>query len=119
MNTEIIYFELNNWFSGRDYPNEEPFLNWMQNDLSIIFRNEKWVIDNQLCVVASFVDMSQNFCITAKKEWVEKNCPKLLTEYKKFLRFPDEDEEVYGRFGSRFLEWSEENFGITWDDEEE
>ena len=22
---EIIYFELDNWFCGRDYPNAEPF----------------------------------------------------------------------------------------------
>ena len=123
---DVVYFELNNWFAGEDYPNDEPFLSWMRNDLNIKFRNEKWVIENELCVVASMVDMSSNFCITAKKEWVEKNCPKLLTDYKEFLRYPekyeneDEDEcvDVYGRFGCHFLEWSEENFGITYDDEE-
>lgn len=121
---DVVYFELNNWFAGKDYPNDEPFLSWMRNDLNIKFRNEKWVIENELCVVASIVDMSSNFCITAKKEWVEKNCPKLLTDYKEFLRYPekyedeDEDGEVYGRFGNHFLEWSEENFGITYDDEE-
>lgn len=121
---DVVYFELNNWFAGEDYPNDEPFLSWMRNDLNIKFRNEKWVIENELCVVESIVDMSSNFCITAKKEWVEKNCPKLLTDYKEFLRYPekyedeDEDGEVYGRFGNHFLEWSEENFGITYDDEE-
>lgn len=121
---DVVYFELNNWFAGKDYPNDEPFLSWMRNDLNIKFRNEKWVIENELCVVASIVDMSSNFCITAKKEWVEKNCPKLLTDYKEFLRYPekyedeDEDEDVYGRFGCHFLEWSKENFGITYDDEE-
>lgn len=121
---DVVYFELNNWFAGEDYPNDEPFLSWMKNDLNIKFRNEKWVIENELCVVESIVDMSSNFCITAKKEWVEKNCPKLLTDYKEFLRYPekyedeDEDGEVYGRFGNHFLEWSEENFGITYDDEE-
>lgn len=115
---DVVYFELNNWFAGEDYPNDEPFLSWMRNDLNIKFRNEKWVIENELCVVKSMVDMSSNFCITAKKEWVEKNCPKLLTDYKEFLRYPDEWEEVYGRFGCHFLEWSEENFGITYDNEE-
>lgn len=117
-NNKIVYFELNNWFAGEDYPNDEPFLSWMRDDLNIKFRNEKWVIENELCVVESIVDMSSNFCITAKKEWVEKNCPKLLTDYKEFLRYPDEDGEVYGRFGCHFLEWSKENFGITWDDED-
>ena len=57
--------------------------------------------------------MSQHFCITATREWVEKNCPKLLTEYTKFLRYPDEDGDVQGRFGHWFLPYSEENFGIT------
>lgn len=116
---EIVYFELNNWFAGKDYPNDEPFLRWMHDDLRIKFRSENWCIENELCVVARFVDMSQNFCVTAKKEWIENNCPKLLSEYKEFLRYPDEDGCVHGRFGSEFLEWEEENFGVTWDDEEE
>lgn len=109
---EVVYFELNNWSAGRDYPNDEPFLSWMANDLKIKFRNEEWVKENNLCVVMDLVDMSQNFCITATKEWVEKNCPKLLTEYTEFLRFPDEDGEVQGRFGHWFLEYEEDNFGI-------
>lgn len=27
----IIYFEMNNWFAGRDYPDCEPFLTWMRD----------------------------------------------------------------------------------------
>ena len=57
--------------------------------------------------------MSQNFCITATKEWVEENCPTLLTTYNKYLRFTDEYGDVYGRFGHEFLEYNEDNFGIT------
>lgn len=114
---EIIYFELNNWWPGRNYPDEEPFLSWMGNDLNIIFSNENWVKENNLCVVESLVDMSSNFCITATKDWVEKNCPSLLTDHKKFLRYPDEDGEVYGKWGTKFLPWSKNNFGITQDEE--
>lgn len=113
---DIIYFELNNWFSGRDYPDDEPFITWMRDDLHIKFEDEEWVEKNKLCVVADFIDMSENFCITATKEWVEQNCPKLLTEYKSFLREPDEDGEVYGRFGHRFLEYEESNIGIKWEE---
>ena len=51
MNEEIINFELNNWFAGRDYPMAEPFLSWMKNDLRIVFRNEDWVKANELVVV--------------------------------------------------------------------
>jgi hypothetical protein len=109
---EIVYFELNNWFSGRDYPDDEPFLSWMRNDLQIKFNDEDWVKENKLCVVFDFVDMSQNFCITATKKWVEKNCPSLLTIHTKYLRFPNEYGEVYGRFGHEFLEYEEYNFGI-------
>lgn len=110
---EVVYFELNNWMRGKHYPNDEPFISWIGNDLSIRFNNEEWVKDNKLCIVKSTIDMSQNFCITATKEWVEHNCSKLLTEYREFLRFPDEDGYVYGRFGNEFLEYEEENIGIT------
>lgn len=115
---DVVYFELNNWCAGEDYPAAEPFLSWMRNDLAIRFRNEKWVKENELCVVESIVDMSSNFCITAKLEWVEKNCPDLLTKYTQFLRQPDEDGYVYGRFGHEFLPWAEENIGIEFDESE-
>ena len=143
---DIVYFELNNWFVGRDYPDAEPFLSWMRDDLNQTFRNEKWVKENKLCVVFSPIDMSQNYCITATKDWVLENCPDLLSDkeydatfrvgsssgwekvvehysFKQFLRFPDEYGDVYSRFGIEFLPYEEENFGITcvyldyeWDD---
>lgn len=115
----IVYFELNNWFSGRDFPNAEPFISWMRNDLNIPFRNDEWAKENELCIVACNVDMSQNFCVTATKRWVEENCPDLLTKYKEFLRYPDKYGDVYGRFGYEFLTYEEENIGVTWIDEED
>lgn len=116
---EIIYFELNNWSCGCDYPDAEPFVSWMQDDLNIKFNDEQWVKDNELCVVRTFIDMSQNFCITATKEWVEKNCPELLAKYNNFIRQPDIHNDVYGRFGSLFLPYIKENIGtIKWDDDE-
>ena len=45
---DIVYFELNNWFSGRDFPSDEPFISWMSNDLKIPFRNENWVKEIKL-----------------------------------------------------------------------
>lgn len=115
--SEVIYFELNNWFTGIDYPNKEPFLSWMGNDPGLKFKDEDWVKENKLCVKASFVDMSVNFCITATKEWVEQNCPDLLTEFKQFLREPNEDGYIDGRFGNEFLKYSDENIGVTWVDD--
>ena len=119
MDNELVYFELNNWSPGKDYPNEEPFLTWISNDLNIYFNNETWVIENRLCVIREIIDMSTNFCITATKEWVEKNCPNLLTIHTKFLRQPDEYGDVYGQWGTEFLPYEESNFGITekWDDD--
>ena len=136
---EIVYFELNNWFPGRDYPNAEPFNTWCSDDLNLYFSNENFVKENKLCVVKTLVDMSVNWCITAPKDWVEKNCPKLLSNestsntfitsgpngkttserifpYSQFLRFPDEDGYVYGQFGTKFKEYNEENIGITFDE---
>lgn len=117
---DAVYFELNNWMPGENYPNEEPFLAWLKNDLNLSFLNEDWVEKNQLCVVAAHVDMSVNFCVTAKKEWVEKNCPKLLTEYTQFLREPEDDDEmVYGQFGHEFLPYEEDNIGISFASDED
>lgn len=137
---EVVYFELNNWFCGRDYPEVEPFISWINKDFSKTLNNEQWVKDNKLCLVAYPLDMSYNCLITASKDWVMKNCPDLLSnkgydyiiqrsnangewenityhrDYKDFLRFPDEDGNVYGRDDIRFLEYKEENFGITWKD---
>ena len=136
---EIVYFELNNWFAGRDYPNAEPFLTWMSDDLKLRFSNEDFVKENQLCVVQSWVDMSTNYCISAPKSWVLQNCPDLLTDktysyvitssskdgtkkteytepFSKFLRTSEDGEPPVGMFGCPFNEWSPENIGIQfWD----
>lgn len=117
---EVVYFELNNWCPGEHFPLEEPFISWMTSLLPI-FRNEEWVKENKLCVVASIIDMSQNFCITATKEWVEQNCPSLLTnpENEKFLMHPDKYGDVEGKFGPYFLEYEEDNIGIKWIEEDD
>ena len=119
---EIVYFELNNWFPRRDYPDAEPFNSWINTPTyTDAFEDNDWCIENKLCVVQTIIDMSLNYCVTATKEWVEANCPELLTKYTRFLRYPNPeyDNEVYGRFGCTFKEWSEENFGCEYVEEEE
>ena len=67
---DIVYFELNNWFAGRDYPDAEPFLSWMEcnkeNKYYIQFRegiveilnsNEEYRIDQSY---ANFFDVIYN-----------------------------------------------------------
>ena len=119
----MVYFELNNWACGKDYPNEEPFLEWMANDLGIKFLDEEWVKENYLIVVASNVDMSVNLCITASEAWVEINCPSLLTnpENHKFLRESPwgEDDVPEGRFGCPFYSLDEILPGLYWASEKE
>lgn len=103
-----------------NYPNEEPFRAWMKNDLKLYFLDEAWVRANRLCVAVARVDMSTNFCVTAKREWVEENCPQLLTKYTRFLRHPEDGEDcVYGEFGHEFLPYEEENIGITYISDED
>ena len=111
---EYVYFELNNWWPGSCYPNVDPFKTWCGNDLCLSFEDEDWVKENQLCVVSDLVDMSINWCITAKKSWVEKYCPELLTKYTNFVRTRDEDGHVYGQWGHIFKEYSDENIGIEY-----
>lgn len=138
MMSDIVYFEVNNWFAGRDYPNDEPFVTWMRDDnLHDYFLNKEWVKKNKLVVAACNVEMSLNLCVAATKEWVEEKCPKLLSDevteahfticgpdgkkekfetysYKQFLRTPDEEGEVVGQFGCPFVPYSEENIGLHW-----
>lgn len=100
MNDEYVYFELNDWMPNDDYPNEEPYISLCTGERydkdgkfywqEPLLRQDDWVKKNELSVVSSNVDMSMNFCVVAKRDWVEKNCPSLLTEYKKFLRFEGE-----------------------------
>lgn len=113
-NNQVVYFELNNWSCGKDYPAAEPFISWMRDDLNIKFNSKKWVKENKLCVVKALVDMSFNYCITATREWVEENCPSLLTQYTQFIRLPDEDGCVFGRFDHEFLDYNEKNIGIEY-----
>ena len=77
---DIIYFSVNNWFSGRDYPNTPKFKEWLGKDLNLSFRNDKWAKENKLCIYWGIIDMSVNFTIAAPKKWVEENCPELLSD---------------------------------------
>ena len=136
---EIVYFELNNWFCGRDYPPDGNLKTWVESSQ---FNNDTWCKENKICVRSGIIDMSENWCITATKDWVEKWCPELLTDksytyivcmyscgehtkkeeqgyYAQFLRHRDEEGEVYGTFGWPFLEYEEGNFGSTYYSEED
>lgn len=146
MNEDLVYFELNNWMGGDDYPTTEPFCTWVE-DLQI---TDEWCKKNKLVAKVGTIDMSVNWCITTTRQWVEENCPDLLSDnsfdivflrtirdektntivekefvstyyYKDFLRFPEEDGNVYGRFGWKFEEYKPENFGVSYvpDDDEE
>lgn len=141
----LVYFELNNWFSGRDYPDEEPFRSWVRDDQ---FGSDEWCKKNKLVVMKGPIDMSLSWCVIAPKEWIERECPALLSsgsynydlmygnerrtherKYSDFLCEPDENGEIYGHItGWKFPEYCESNFGVQWnnsywedleDDEEE
>lgn len=79
-NNDVIYFSVNNWMSGENYPPTENFKKWLSDDFNQSFRNDAWCKENKLCVYYGTVDMSTNYTISAPREWVEKNCPELLTD---------------------------------------
>lgn len=113
---ELVRFELNNWMRGEDYPDAEPFISWMNPPYFTVptLADEDFVRANGLIVDIGPVDMSTNYCITATKEWVEKNIPELLTTYKSFIR-EDEIANFYG-----FRDYEPENIGtIKYHDEDE
>ena len=77
---EVVYFSVNNWMSGENYPPLKCFHKWLGDDLNQNFRSDEWCKENKLCVYYGMVDMSTNYTISAPREWVEKNCPELLTD---------------------------------------
>ena len=107
----IIYFEVNDLLPGVFYPDDEPFITWMNHNVSA-FLNDKFVKSNKLCVIAYEADDSIQYCVRANKSWILKNCPKLLTEYEQFLRIPDSNGFVYSDLGFPFLKYSQQNFGV-------
>ena len=137
---DVIYFSVNNWFCGRDYPDTPNFRKWLGQDLNQYFDNDEWCKENKLCVYAGVIDMSFNYTVSASREWVEKNCPELLTDeeytyslqrsdysngkhswkteefkvkYSDFVYVPEEGEDTpdCDDFGMPFREYKEENFG--------
>lgn len=145
-NKDIVHFTLNNWMVGKDYPPGEPFETWMS---FYTLTHNTWCREQKICVYYGNIDMSTNYCVTATREWVEKNCPQLLSDdtytyketvYKgslkettekigKFSDFvvyeDDDEEEANNKFDWPFLEYKEENFGSfvykdpIWSDDEE
>lgn len=123
---KVIYFELNNWMSGDDYPDAEPFISWMDDTYdkdagSSWIRDPEdfanWCRDNELCVVYSLIDMSCNYCVSAKERWIKENCPELLTKYTEFIReLKDGQVTPYGRFGGHFKLYDKNNFGLWIED---
>lgn len=106
---DIVYFELNDWVCGEFYPDEDPFLSWMQGEVR--FLDENWVKANKLVVVTCLVDMSIAVCVSAPKSWVMIHCPRLLTEHTQFLRYKNKKNTVEGEFAD-FLEYTPENIGV-------
>jgi len=137
---DIIHLQLNNWFSGRDYPSEEPFIYWISNNK---FCDDEWCKENQLCVNAAYLDASINWCIAAPRAWVEEHCPIILSEgnFTYFTQQSYWNDEIdkaewktiqhvkwysefivrgnEGRWGTHFPEYKEENYGVHWEVEDE
>lgn len=57
-NKEVVYFSVNNWFSGENYPPTKNFKKWLSDDFNQSFRNDEWCKENKLCVYYGCVDMS-------------------------------------------------------------
>lgn len=109
---DVVYFELNNWMAGKDYPNCDPYKSWM-NDFNLydFLGNDEWCKKNKLCVRYYDIDMSVNFLVSAPKDWVERYCESLLEQDRSFVRKPDKTKVVRGRNGKEFLKYNVENYG--------
>lgn len=99
---KVIYFSVNNWFSGRDYPDTPNFRKWLGNDLKQSFMSDEWCKENKLCVYQGAIDMSCNYTVSAPREWVEKNCPEILTDkeytYYTMVHRPTGKKKLFGGY---------------------
>ena len=97
---EVVYFSVNNWMSGENYPPLKCFHKWLGDDLNQNFRSDEWCKENKLCVYYGMVDMSTNYTISAPREWVEKNCPELLTddEYTYITKMGKPKKKLFGGY---------------------
>ena len=127
---DVVYFELFDLYKLPYYPREFPFL-WCTPEFLPVFLDDAFLKENQLCVVIQTFryplakyGYGFDWCITAPKWFVDKYCPKLLTDerymetdihcsfpYSNLLRFPDEDGIVYGSYGVQFKPWVPEEIG--------
>ena len=111
---EIIYFEINNWFCGRDYPPIEPFKTWVHTNR---FSNDAWCKENKLVVMTGPIDIIMHTNKeTGKREDIEEKHTKKFSD---FLCFPDEGDEpgeIHGHIADDWWcpEYCEANFGVTW-----
>ncbi len=135
---DIVYFSINDWFQGLDYPPDEIFAKWV--GLNSPLSDGAWCKEHKICVKHGCIDMSQNWCVSAPRSFVEEYCPKLLTDeeytyetllhtkgetilninknrYSNFVYTPDKYGDIEDRFGWAFLEYNEDNFGVTWYEE--
>lgn len=96
---DVVFFSVNNWFCGRDYPKTDNFKKWLVDDLNLSFRNDEWCKTNKLCVYWGDIDISVNFTVSAPREWVENNCPELLTddEYTYIVRETRHKKHIFGK----------------------
>lgn len=121
----IIYFEIDDWCPGQNYPNCEPFLSWMSNETDgSPLRDEKWVKKNKICVKIFPIDMSIDFMITAPRSFIEKECPALLKkENQEFIvtnsdNLKDTPDSGYVGSNEYFLPYTDEYIGkIIYGDE--
>lgn len=96
----LIYFEIDEY----NYPPIEPFKTWIRNGQ---FRNKNWIAANKLSVIETAQAGTANFCVTAPKEWVKKNCPSLLREDMFFCPLPEDKNICYSRYDIKFLNYNE------------
>lgn len=81
----------------------------------ISFCDEEWCREQGICVESEVADMSINYCVTAKREWVEKNCPEILGSG--FIREPKNGEKLpQAHIAGYFLEYKPENIGVLFGD---
>lgn len=125
---DTVYFSINNWFGGCNYPITNQMIEWLRPGYeSMIFSNEEWDKKNKLIVCFNDYDMSDSYAVTASLAWVKRFFPEILGSVyeiispdgspprakRPFWKFksPKEEAGLYSCNGS-FLRYDNEDYLI-------
>ena len=110
-NKQLVYFTVDNWSPGVDYPRCDNFENLYREDLdAFAFIDNEYCKENKLAVYCTTLDMSIAFTVVAPIGWCVKNSPEIIGSYWDETAKPGKNNWKESIYGLPYPEYKEKNF---------